>query len=266
MKTENVNESFASNMSLATLLAFLAIPGIMPANAIADGIPNKQNVTAADVVKAMDKATKKDKLYGGYSAHNAVNILARTLWGEARGENQAGKKAVASVIWNRAGKNTDNLIKVVFRRKQFSCWNYLAKSKKRPGTYKYIIPAAAAKNPIDKKSWDECVALATELIGGKFISTVTNANAYYVTNMSKKPYWTVSLSSTTNVGHHTFGYLKEYDPSRKHITTSSTYKVKRGDTLSDIANTHNTTVTDIMAKNPSVKNKNDIKTGQVLKI
>lgn len=46
----------------------------------------------------------------------------------------------------------------------------------------------------------------------------------------------------------------------------STYKVKRGDTLSEIAQRYNTTVSKIMAANPSIKNKNLIYTGQTLKI
>lgn len=46
----------------------------------------------------------------------------------------------------------------------------------------------------------------------------------------------------------------------------TTYKVKSGDTLSEIAQKYNTTVSKIMAANPSIKNKNLIYTGQTLKI
>ena len=41
--------------------------------------------------------------YGGFSEDKAYNIVARTLYDEARGESIMGLKAVASVIYNRAG-------------------------------------------------------------------------------------------------------------------------------------------------------------------
>lgn len=52
--------------------------------------------------------------------------------------------------------------------------------------------------------------------------------------------------------------------SKKTATTS--YKVKRGDTLSDIARRYNTTVDKIMAVNSNIKNRNLIYTGQTIKI
>lgn len=51
-------------------------------------------------------------------------IAARTVFGEARGESYAGKKAVAHVLLNRlrAG-GAPNLAAVCLRPLQFSCWN-----------------------------------------------------------------------------------------------------------------------------------------------
>lgn len=60
-----------------------------------------------------------------------ADTLARTLWGEARGEGSAGMQAVANVVQNRVriaqarGKfwwgNT--IIEVCQKPYQFSCWN-----------------------------------------------------------------------------------------------------------------------------------------------
>lgn len=47
---------------------------------------------------------------------------------------------------------------------------------------------------------------------------------------------------------------------------TSTYKVKSGDTLSKIAKKHGTTVSAIQKLNPSIKNINKIRVGQVIKI
>jgi len=60
-----------------------------------------------------------------------VDSLARTLWGEARGEGVEGMKAVACVILNRVkiaeekGKCWwgNNIIQVCQKPYQFSCWN-----------------------------------------------------------------------------------------------------------------------------------------------
>jgi spore germination cell wall hydrolase CwlJ-like protein len=54
---------------------------------------------------------------------NVADALARTLWGEARGEGWEGIEAVASVIWNRTNGNPSRLDDVVKQKKQFSIWN-----------------------------------------------------------------------------------------------------------------------------------------------
>lgn len=58
-----------------------------------------------------------------------IDIAARTLWGEARGESYEGKKAVAHVLVNRwrtkSGQwsRDDTLASACLRHMQFSAWN-----------------------------------------------------------------------------------------------------------------------------------------------
>lgn len=61
-----------------------------------------------------------------------IDVLARTLWGEARGQGHIGMEAVASVVLNRVkvaqghgGKYWwgGNIIQVCQKPYQFSCWN-----------------------------------------------------------------------------------------------------------------------------------------------
>jgi spore germination cell wall hydrolase CwlJ-like protein len=58
-----------------------------------------------------------------------LDVTARTLWGEARGEDEMGQRAVAWVIRNRAdwpgGPHWwgDTALKVCMKPMQFSCWN-----------------------------------------------------------------------------------------------------------------------------------------------
>ncbi|MCB9996602.1 MAG: cell wall hydrolase [Rhodospirillales bacterium] len=55
-----------------------------------------------------------------------IDVLARTIWGEARGEGSAGMQAVANVVLNRARRGGwwgDDVIAVCQKPYQFSCWN-----------------------------------------------------------------------------------------------------------------------------------------------
>lgn len=62
--------------------------------------------------------------------NNATDILARTIWGEARSDdNKDGRpdemEAVASVIMNRAKKKKLPVVAICLAEKQFSAWNPL---------------------------------------------------------------------------------------------------------------------------------------------
>jgi spore germination cell wall hydrolase CwlJ-like protein len=54
-----------------------------------------------------------------------IEVSARTVWGEARGEGWLGMEAVAWVIANRwrSDRWNQNLSNVCFQPLQFSCWN-----------------------------------------------------------------------------------------------------------------------------------------------
>lgn len=62
---------------------------------------------------------------------NDTDILARTIWGEARGEGSAGMQAVAAVIMNRVAISKKfrnfwwglDLQEICRKPYQFSCWN-----------------------------------------------------------------------------------------------------------------------------------------------
>ena len=55
-----------------------------------------------------------------------IEYMAKTVWGEARGEDKEGRIAVASVILNRKNKQGwmgKTIIDVCLKKWQFSCWN-----------------------------------------------------------------------------------------------------------------------------------------------
>jgi hypothetical protein len=64
--------------------------------------------------------------------HDDADSLARTLWGEARGDGEAGMEAVAAVILNRLERSARlggrhwwgaTIAQICRARLQFPCWN-----------------------------------------------------------------------------------------------------------------------------------------------
>lgn len=73
----------------------------------------------------MNAASQREQAGFDLRQHE-IDILARTLWGEARGEGETGMAAVAAVIVNRArrpGWWGRSIVEVCLRPWQFSCWN-----------------------------------------------------------------------------------------------------------------------------------------------
>ena len=52
-----------------------------------------------------------------------IDILARTVYGEARSESELGKLAVAWVVVNRSRKYRKGLGEICLLSIHFSCWN-----------------------------------------------------------------------------------------------------------------------------------------------
>jgi N-acetylmuramoyl-L-alanine amidase len=96
------------------------------------------------------------------------NILARTIWAEARENGEDGMRAVASVIHNRGAGNIGKMIQVIEAPKQFSCWNKMTKAdwsnfkiKERSGP-----------------EWKIANKIASEMMENQF-TPITDATHYY---------------------------------------------------------------------------------------
>lgn len=124
---------------------------------------------------------------------NDIDILARTIYGEARGEKTAGKKAVACVIMNRykskkwfAGKT---IAETCQKPWQFSCWN-----KNDPNRQK-ILNASAVE-------LGECLTIAEDFVNGKEKDFLCGACHYHTLNV--KPNWAEGKKADFMIGHHLF--------------------------------------------------------------
>jgi len=131
---------------------------------------------------------------------NDRDILARTLWGEARGESLAGQIAVAWTIRNRVldGKDRswwgEGYAGVCQKPWQFSCWN--ANDPNSP----YLTGA----KPIPSCEYKRALAVALAVMAGVVPDPTGGATHYYATTMPKAPDWAVKAKQTLKIGHHIF--------------------------------------------------------------
>ena len=89
-----------------------------------------------------------------------ILVIALTLWGEARGEPQAGKEAVAAVIWNRAQAQRKLPAPICLQPYQFSCWDHGGADPEIAAKRLMSDVLMALGNNIDKKEWEACFKLA----------------------------------------------------------------------------------------------------------
>ena len=128
------------------------------------------------------------------------DILARTLWGEARGESLAGQIAVAWTIRNRVndGKTKswwgEGYASVCQKPYQFSCWN------KNDPNFAYLSGAKT----IPFREFAQARIAADQVVDGKVSDLTGGATHYYAIAMKKAPAWAAKATQTLMLGGHVF--------------------------------------------------------------
>lgn len=131
-----------------------------------------------------------------FDIKNPKDVLARTLWGEARNQTDGGIKAVACVILNRAkdpGWWGKDILSVCLKPYQFSCWN--ANDPNLPK-----MKAVTAED----KGFAKCLQIAHLAVGGALIDITYGATHYYARHMKKPPKWAIGEKPTATIGDHIF--------------------------------------------------------------
>lgn len=129
----------------------------------------------------------------------AADILARTLWGEARGEGTAGMQAVAAVILNRVAIARarggawwgSDVVSVCQKPWQFSCWN-----RSDPNMRK--VMAVRADDPYFRNA----KAIARAALGGTLRDPTNGATHYHAVGVS--PEWARGVRPAAVIGRHIF--------------------------------------------------------------
>ncbi|MDT9673828.1 cell wall hydrolase [Pseudomonas sp. JV414] len=128
------------------------------------------------------------------------DVLARTLWGEARGESLTGQIAVAWTIRNRVNDGKakswwgEGYAGVCQKPWQFSCWN------KNDPNFSYLSGA----KPIPAGEFARAQKAADLVMSGTEPDPTGGATHYYATTMPKAPTWTVGAKQTLKLGRHIF--------------------------------------------------------------
>lgn len=130
---------------------------------------------------------------------NAIDVLARTIYGEARGEGLAGMEAVASVVINRVrfarkrgGHWWGNTVEKVCKAKyQFSCWN------KDDCNFDIINKVDASD-----KIFAMCKRIARRAVCGALADRTRGAMFYH--NRKVNPLWAKCAIPCEEIGNHVF--------------------------------------------------------------
>ena len=133
-----------------------------------------------------------------------IDVLARTLWGEARSEGTQGLEAVACVILNRVKVSRkmagywwgNDIIQVCQKPYQFSCWN------KSDPQYTRVIN-------VDETDmhFATCVRVARRATLGLIEDITKGATHYHADYVN--PSWADIRKKTVIIGRHIFYRLIE---------------------------------------------------------
>lgn len=133
-----------------------------------------------------------------------TEVLARTIWGEARGEGLEGMAAVANTIMNRVHIDLGNDGKpdwwgegvkgVCLKPWQYSCWN-----ENDPNREKLL-------DVTTETSWrySDALMLAEAAVAGKLHDRTNGATHYYAPALVHQPKWAAGHKPTATIGRQVF--------------------------------------------------------------
>lgn len=133
-----------------------------------------------------------------------VDVLARTVWGEARGEGSMGMQAVACVVLNRVAVAKehggywwgDSIVQVCQKPYQFSCWN------KDDANYRQLLAVEGTN-----LHFATAQRIARRAVYGILDDPTGGATHYHAAGVS--PAWAKNEKPSAVIGRHIFYRLKE---------------------------------------------------------
>ena len=129
-----------------------------------------------------------------------LEVMARTLWAEARGEPYEGQVAVAWVIRNRAAdKRWPRTIHQVCKQPwQFSCWNGEIRADLQDANYRAMLGA-----DVGVRGFLRAFHVAAGVLTGDLESPVPAGTCHYHAD-SVSPSWAAGHTPCAAIGRHLF--------------------------------------------------------------
>lgn len=131
-----------------------------------------------------------------------VDVLARTIYGEARGEYMrveggiASLIAVANVVMNRLERPMaygQTITDICHKAWQFSCWNH------QDPNYTLLM----GKEILDP-AFTVCQKVATKVSKGDWPDITKGSNHYHATSLKKVPVWARGQLPRFRISQHIF--------------------------------------------------------------
>jgi hypothetical protein len=129
-------------------------------------------------------------------------LLARTIYGEARGESFEGKVAVAWVVVNRLNADSARLDRlygndigdICTKPLQFSCWHW------KDPNYKLLQAAKLDTDP----AFRACLGAACSVLAEAVPDPTSGATHYYAASLKTPPAWAKGKEPCATIGKHLF--------------------------------------------------------------
>lgn len=134
-----------------------------------------------------------------------IDILARTIYAEARGEypridsGLTGLIAIGNVVMNRVKQQTwygKTVAEVCLKPWQFSCWN-----PNDPNQSLLTIPLSG-------KVFNTCQLVSENIITGSWPDVTGGCDHYHATTLQQFPKWTLETKPKFRIGRHVFYDLR----------------------------------------------------------
>ena len=125
-----------------------------------------------------------------------LEYLARTVYGEARGESDDGKVAVACVILNRVNghhRRETRIAGVATEPMQFSCWNENDPNLK-------TILSVDLSDPV----FMDCVRASIEAIDRISVDDDPTFGSEHYHTAGVSPHWSEGVEPVVTIGNHLF--------------------------------------------------------------
>jgi spore germination cell wall hydrolase CwlJ-like protein len=126
-----------------------------------------------------------------------IEILAKTIYGEARGEGEDGRLAVGHVVLNRFKSDRwygrETIAETARLPWQFSCWN--ANDPNR---------AKLEAVDLDDPDYQHCMYAALGAVLGYLPDNTGGATHYYAYDVVERPKWADPAKSAGRINRHEF--------------------------------------------------------------